>query len=116
MRDPVFAPQPPNDLDGLGEPAHALRHRYTEYLKLLGSIAESDAKQGLAARDDVQKGAAFRQFDRIVQRQQRDVGPETQALGLRGQPVQQRQLWEELEAPGWRGVRRPKSSQSRANE
>ena len=68
MRDPVLAPQPPDDLDGLGEPAHALRHGHTEYLVLLGPIAESDAKQELAASDDVQKGTDFRQLDRIVQR------------------------------------------------
>jgi hypothetical protein len=60
MGDPVFAPQPPDDLDGLVEPAHTLRHRHTEYLVLLGPIAESDAKQELAASDDVQKGTGFR--------------------------------------------------------
>jgi hypothetical protein len=100
MRDPVFAPQPPDDLDGLGEPAHALRHGHTEYLVLLGPIAESDAKQEVAASDDVQKGAGFRQLDRIVQRQQRNVGPDPQALGLPGEPMQQRQLWKEVEARG----------------
>jgi hypothetical protein len=98
MRDPVFAPQPPDDLDALGEPAHALRHRHAEDLVLLGPIAEPDAKQELAAGDDVQKGADFRQFDRIVQRQQRDVGPDPQALGLASEPMQQRQLWKEVEA------------------
>ena len=100
MRDPVFAPQPADDLDGLGEPAHALRHGHTEYLELLRAIAEFDAEQELAAGDDVKKGADFGQLDRIVQRQQRDVGPDPQALGLRGEPMQQRQLRKEVEARG----------------
>jgi hypothetical protein len=53
MRDPLFAPQPPDDLDSLDEPAHALRHGHTVYLVLLGPIAQSDAKQEFAASDDV---------------------------------------------------------------
>jgi hypothetical protein len=36
-----------------------------------------------------------------VQRQQRDVGPDPQALGLTGEPMQQRQLWKEVEARGY---------------
>jgi hypothetical protein len=57
-------------------------------------------KQEFAASDDVQKGTGFRQLDRIVERQQRDVGSDPQALGLPGEPMQQRQLWKEVEARG----------------
>ena len=97
MRDPVFGPEPSDDLDSLGKPAHPLRHRHAEHLVLLGPIAEPNSEQEPAAGDHVQEGAVFRQLDRVVQRQQRHIGSHPQTLGLGGNALmQQRQLREEV--------------------
>ena len=98
VRDVVLGPQPADDADGLGEPAHAFRHGNAVDGVLLRPVAEPDAEQELAAADDVHEGADLGQLDRVVQRQQRDVGPEPQPLGVGGEALQQGQLREEVEA------------------
>ena len=57
-----------------GKPADPLRHRHTEDLVLLGPIAKPHSKQEPAARNDIQKGAALRKLDRVVQGKQGQVG------------------------------------------
>ena len=98
MRDAVFGPQPANDLDALGEPAHPLDHRHLEDGELLGPIAEPHAEHESPARDQVEEGADLRQLDRVVQRKEDEVGPHPHSFDLGGQALEHRQQWKVVEA------------------
>ena len=88
----VLGPQFSDDLDALDEPAHALLHRHAEGGKFFRPIAEPDAEQEFAAARDVEKRADLGELDRIVQRQQRDVGAEPEPFRFRRDAREQREL------------------------
>src|SRR5262249_24539917 len=56
-----------DDLQAFFEPGHALALRYLERVELDVSIAERDAEHEIAAPDHVERGDAFRDFDRVVE-------------------------------------------------
>src|SRR5262245_20342154 len=98
MGDALFGPQPTDEANSLAKAAHALGHGYAVDGILLRAIAKADAKQELAASDDIHEGADLGELDWVVQRQQQDVGAEPKPLGVGRQALQQAKLREEVEA------------------
>ena len=84
----------------LDQAAHALGHRHPEEGELLGPVAEPHAEQESPAGDDVQEGADLGHLDRVVERQQDQVRPDLEPLGLRREALEERQEREVVEPRG----------------
>ena len=97
MRDPVLGPEPADDLDALDEPAHPLGHRHPEERELLGPVAEAHAEEEPPAGDHVEEGADLGHLDRVVERQEDQVRPHPEPVGLGGEPLEEREEREVVE-------------------
>ena len=74
--------------DGIGQSLDALVGRDAEGLELPRVGADSKAERRPAARQLVDRRGVFRQPDRVVQRRQRDAGPDLDVVGDGGQRAQ----------------------------
>ncbi len=86
--DGILGPQAPDDLHALGQATHPLGQRHPEDRELLRAVAESDAQHESPPGGDVEERADLRDLDRVVQRQQHQVGADGEALRLGGEPLQ----------------------------
>jgi hypothetical protein len=84
--DIVFGPQPLDDIQTLFETAHALAARHAEGVELDIAIAQPDTKDEIAAPDRVERGNAFGDLDRVVQRRQQHTGDTGHLPRLGGEP------------------------------
>ena len=74
----LVAPGAPHDLDSFLKAARALLIVEPKLLKLVRPITDGDAEDDASVRDLVDHRHLFGDVERMVQRQDRDIGAETQ--------------------------------------
>ena len=87
---PSLGPQPLDDIETLLEAAHPLAARHAERIELDLAIAETDAKDEIAAPDRIERGDAFGDLDRVVQGRQQYSGDAGHLARLGREPRQKR--------------------------